>query len=64
MLVLKKARLVFLANPKTATQSLRAMLAPHAKATPADTGDKHINASQFAEFSECVKIAFHPHTLH
>lgn len=44
MLVLKKARLVFLANPKTATQSLRAVLAPYAKATPADTGDKHINA--------------------
>ena len=48
MLVLKKARLVFLANPKTATQSLRAMLAPHAKATPADTGDKHINAQIYA----------------
>lgn len=44
MLVLKKARLVFLANPKTATQSLRAVLAPFAKATPDDTGDKHINA--------------------
>ena len=44
MLVLKKARLVFLANPKTATQALRAMLAPHAKATPQDIGDKHINA--------------------
>jgi hypothetical protein len=48
VLVLKKARLVFLANPKTATQSLRAMLAPHAKATPADTGDKHINAQIYA----------------
>ena len=48
MLVLKKARLVFLANPKTATQSLRAMLGPHAKATPADTGDKHINAQIYA----------------
>lgn len=44
VLVLKKARLVFLANPKTATQSLRAMLGPFAKATPDDTGDKHINA--------------------
>lgn len=48
MLVLKKARLVFLANPKTATQSLRAMLAPHARATPPDTGDKHINAALYA----------------
>ncbi|MBN2631435.1 MAG: gamma-glutamyl kinase [Rhodobacteraceae bacterium] len=44
MLVLKKAKLVFLANPKTATQSLRAMLEPYAKATPDQTGDKHINA--------------------
>ncbi len=44
MLVLRKAKLVFLANPKTATQSLRAMLAPYAKATPDETGDKHINA--------------------
>lgn len=48
MLVLKKAGLVFLANPKTATQSLRAVLAPHAKATPDDTGDKHINAQIYA----------------
>jgi hypothetical protein len=30
VLVLPKERLVFLANPKTATQSLRAMLKPHA----------------------------------
>lgn len=30
MLVLSKERLVFLANPKTATQSLRAMLKPYA----------------------------------
>lgn len=48
MLVLKKARLVFLANPKTATQALRAMLAPHAGATPKDTGDRHINAGIYA----------------
>lgn len=44
MLVLEQARLVFLANPKTATQSLRAMLAPFAQATPDETGHKHINA--------------------
>jgi hypothetical protein len=44
VLVLEKARLVFLANPKTATQSLRAVLAPFALATPAETAHKHINA--------------------
>ena len=48
MLVLKEAGLVFLANPKTATQSLRAVLAPHARATPSDTGAKHINATIYA----------------
>ena len=48
VLVLKEAGLVFLANPKTATQSLRAILAPHARATPKDTGDKHINATIYA----------------
>ncbi|RGP37166.1 gamma-glutamyl kinase [Pseudotabrizicola alkalilacus] len=44
MLVLEQARLVFLSNPKTATQSLRAVLDPFAQATPANTGHKHINA--------------------
>ena len=34
MLVLPEARLVFLANPKTATQSLRAMLGPFALREP------------------------------
>ena len=48
MLVLKDAKLVYLANPKTATQSLRAALGPYAGATPQDTGNKHINASQYA----------------
>lgn len=48
MLVLKEARLVYLANPKTATQSLRAALAPFAKATPPETADKHINAQIYA----------------
>lgn len=47
MLVLEKARLVFLANPKTATQSLRGMLGPYAAATPKDTGNKHINAAVY-----------------
>jgi hypothetical protein len=44
VLVLKKARLVFLANPKTATQSVRAVLGPFAGATPDGTANKHINA--------------------
>lgn len=44
MLVLKKAGLVYLSNPKTATQSLRAALAPFARATPKDTAERHINA--------------------
>lgn len=48
MLVLKQAGLVFLANPKTATQSLRAALAPFAQATPENMGDKHINALIYA----------------
>ncbi|MFN4128645.1 MAG: gamma-glutamyl kinase [Paracoccaceae bacterium] len=47
MLVLEKAGLVFLANPKTATQSLRTMLAPFAQATPKGTEHKHINAQTY-----------------
>lgn len=47
MLVLKKAGLVYLANPKTATQALRAMLRPHAGGTPEETLNKHINAQAF-----------------
>ncbi len=48
MLVLKDAGLVYLANPKTATQSLRAALGPFTRATPKDTGNKHINAAIYA----------------
>ncbi len=48
MLVLKDAGLVYLANPKTATQSLRAALGPFATATPPDTTNKHVNASLYA----------------
>ncbi len=48
MLVLKDAGLVFLANPKTATQSLRAMLVPFSRATPKNMGDKHVNAALYA----------------
>lgn len=47
MLVLKKAGLVYLANPKTATQALRAMLRPHAEGTPQETLSKHVNAQAF-----------------
>lgn len=48
MLVLKRAGLVYLANPKTATQSLRAALEPFAQATPNPVRDKHINAQTYA----------------
>lgn len=48
VLVLEKAGLVYLANPKTATQSLRAMLQPFADATPVETAHKHINAQAYA----------------
>lgn len=48
MLVLEQAGLVYLANPKTATQSMRAMLAPFAQATPLATAGKHINAQTYA----------------
>lgn len=47
MLVMKQAGLVYLANPKTATQSLRAALAPFAKATPDQVKGKHINAQGY-----------------
>jgi len=48
VLVLKDAGLVYLANPKTATQSLRAILAPFAGATPEGTSHRHINAPIYA----------------
>lgn len=47
MFVLKQAGLVYLANPKTGTQALRAMLKPFAKGTPEETMNKHINAQAF-----------------
>ena len=46
--VLKKAGLVYLANPKTGTQALRAMLKPFAKGSPEETMNRHINAQAFA----------------
>lgn len=48
MLVLDEAGLVYLANPKTATQAVRAMLAPHAKAASFGTESRHMNAQGFA----------------
>lgn len=49
MLVLPKGRLVYLANPKTATQSIRAMLRPHSlKAAPfGDQHSKHMGVVPF-----------------
>lgn len=48
VLVLEKARLVYLANPKTATQSLRAALGPFARPFPDDPRHRHINAQAYA----------------
>lgn len=47
MLVLKEAGLVYLANPKTATQALRAMLRPYGGATPQQVANKHVNARTY-----------------
>lgn len=48
MLILRQGGLVFLANPKTASQAIRAMLRPHAE-TPAAARDRpHMNARSFA----------------
>ena len=47
MLVLGEQRLVYLANPKTATQAIRAMLGPHAGATPVEVADRHINVNTY-----------------
>ena len=48
MLVLRKARLVYLANPKTASQAIRAMLGPHAERPEAARDAPHMNARTFA----------------
>lgn len=47
VLVLKEAKLVYLANPKTATQALRAMLRPYADLTPQQVANKHVNARTY-----------------
>lgn len=48
MLVLKEARLVYLANPKTASRSIRAMLAPHAEPMSFGKEVTHLNATGYA----------------
>jgi hypothetical protein len=53
MLVIEEAGLVFLANPKTATQAIRAALAPHARATPPEMRGRHINAAGYARRWAC-----------
>lgn len=47
MLVLPKARLVYLATPKTASQSIRAMLAPHAETPETARQFPHMNAATY-----------------
>ena len=66
MLVLERARLVFLANPKTATQSIRAMLKPHAAVMPADLANRHVNARAYdRRWKEAVvsHLGFAPETF-
>ena len=48
MLVLPKARLVFLATPKAASQAIRAMLAPHAETPETARQFPHMNAATYA----------------
>jgi hypothetical protein len=47
VLVLKTAGLVYLANPKTATQAVRSMLAPHALTSWSGREGRHMNAHSF-----------------
>lgn len=48
MLVLPKARLVYLATPKTASEAIRAMLAPHAETPETARQFPHMNAATYA----------------
>lgn len=48
MLILRKAGLVFLSNPKTASQAIRAMLRAHAETPVAAQGKPHMNAATYA----------------
>ena len=58
MLVLAKAGLVYLANPKTASQAIRAMLAPHSSSAEVSRDHPHMNAAIFARrFARTVQVA-------
>jgi hypothetical protein len=48
VLVLAKARLVYLATPKTASQAIRAMLAPYAETPETARQFPHMNATVYA----------------
>ena len=48
MLVLPKARVVYLATPKTASQAIRAMLSPHAETPETARQFPHMNAATYA----------------
>ncbi len=48
MLVLAKARLVYLATPKTASQAIRAMLGPYAETPETARQFPHMNATVYA----------------
>ncbi|PLL11077.1 gamma-glutamyl kinase [Tabrizicola sp. TH137] len=48
MLVLPKARLVYLATPKTASQAIRAMLAAHSETPETARQFPHLNAATYA----------------
>lgn len=48
MLILRKAGLVYLANPKTASQAIRAMLRPHAEPVDPAADRPHLNATAYA----------------
>lgn len=66
MLVLEQAKLVFLANPKTATQAIRAMLKPYAAAMPADLASRHVNARAYDRRWKSVvaeHLGFEPQTF-
>jgi hypothetical protein len=47
VLILRKACLVYLANPKTASQAIRAMLGPHAERPEEARAKPHMNAGAY-----------------
>ena len=60
MLVLPKGRLVYLSNPKTATQSIRAMLRPHALKT-APFGEQHSKHMGVMPFEKNWRLGVEEH---